>query len=1318
MNGGAINAMVRRQSVAALLCGVWIAAVAGCATAPEVELTPPFAFDETSPATGALAQWIDGGEPDLDAPVEAQELFVAGEILYWEGDLEGAYEYYVAMLRDHSGHALNRYAADRLRRMRHDVIDFSARITSDLDGVSFDDEGVLTRVELARILYDASRDLWRRSESEEPFEFRHAGAIRQWRATPVLSPWRLTDFDEPMSPESEARLASSYLSPQVAADDAANREATKVVSTQRLRGGLGLGRTGVYYLESQLTVEGDEAREVTVSGRFPGAARVWIGDAEVLDRSERAYESGRKLRQVVLEPGDHRVLVKLAYQPGARNWFELLFVPVSGPVVGDAGMRAGPTVEEPDAEVMVGEKTWEALELEPVRADGTDVAKLSSPTLYAAVISAYSSGDTAGFLDAHGELMERHPEFVAGHLLGSYHVRTRWDVPSQMRNSQALSRLRRAQELAPDNLHMLVQLERMLRDQGGEREHRRVLERARELALGDGVSVGEGASVATATSEEQRGASGGTKWEGPSVVRQSRPLVAWARHLERQGWSQQAEQAWDEVLELNSGHCIAARRLYGLYRSRQYFPPLEEVSDRWSSCPGLVDRWVRDHPDRLEQRREYARIQAQRYPYDATRQRIYAGVLRGLGEIDEAVRVLEEATERMPKQTQLWRALVELAMSDDDVSRARQVLAAATDAHGRSAEWELKKARLEDAFPLQGLMRDGKEAALDEVRRTATHDEMDEEKLAQRDRAMGLDDAYYVVDFAGREYFDDGSSWILTHQVVRVMTRGAIDRFAELSVPSGAYLLLARTIKEDGEVRMPEGVSGDSTLSMPGLAEGDMVELAYLQFRHPRRVASQISGNRFYFQMPSVSSRHSEYVVVGTEGVDFETANGAPEPEVFEWNGKQAARFVVHDSRHPRSEPRRVNRQEYLPWVREVRPGVKEPVLDMERRSHREALRGSARPSAMVDEKAESWLGRELDAGEVTDDEVRRLYYGVAQWFRRISPRSFRTDAAHAVEERRGSPIALLHLLFSQLGVEHDVYLARTDEEPPMEQAVGEIFRYSRALMRIEMPESGQVEWVQLQRRDAMFGALDPKVDGQKAVCVTCDEFRREKVSMDADKRPRRHIELEAELDEKGNLRGKLTYDFQGMRAVRVRSALRSRSDEEDRQSYFEQVLTDQISGADLEEVDVVGEKTPGEVLRFEMEFVRTGFARASGDRLVIDRPVFQEAMQRLYTRPPTRQTPMFVGYEREQSYAMRLVLPDGYDAELRAVDIDPETGATQYGDFQRRSWVDDGVLRLETSIRLPRQRITAGDYDEFRDWTRAVEESADLWLALRGASR
>lgn len=1273
----------------------------GCAT----KSTGPDRIDfGSSSQTRGLDAWLGGDSryvvTSIDEISRGEEAFLLGEARFLEGDLESAFEAYLYQIQRFEGHGLNRYALMRLYELRHDVIDFSNRVAEGLQGVRYETEGTLSRYALARLAHFVSYERWLDGESDEPFSFQHGGAFTQFRATPRLSPWRLLDFDQSFEPEEREQLSVRYKSPTQASGQPANWSMTRTVVHERPAQRLELGLAGIYYLETYLHVEGNRTRTFTLGGQFSGATRIWLNGEQVLEHREEDYESGRYLREIELGPGSHRLLLKVAHDPGSRDWFELFAVPKDGPVFGNQGLSTSFEKEKNSGRARITGEQKSSDFFEPLWPEKESMADLNSATLYVAALSAYASGSTAQFEALLEPLMERHPEAIPLYVLASRQVQTRQEVPLELRDAMAMTLLRRAEELAPENLFILVELERRLRDTGGDRELRELMDRARASTL----------EVGHLAAGQQNGQA--------RQVRQIRPLVTWARHLERKGWTEDAEEAWRHVLGVDPKNCLAANQLFGLYRNRNYQPSLEQITPEFQRCQRLRENYISTDPRRVDEVLQEARRQANRFPFDGEKQRAFAEALRSQGNLEEALNVVNSGLERRPDSWALWEAKLELHLGMNDRDGARQTLQEAARQNVRTAALDWRLARLEDRIPLVDLMHDGHRLAMAEVRRSGTQERLEGEEAeviqASEESAIALDDAYFVLDFRGSQFFEDGATWTLTHQVVRVMTRGAISRYAEISIPNNAQLLLARTIKEDGEVRVPEEVPGKETLSMPGLAEGDMVEIAYLQFHRPREIAAHYEGPTFFFQRSTISSRQSELVVVNPGDLRFESENGAPEPESFEVGGEPALRFLARDVRHPRSEPRTVGSLEFLPWVRPYRDGLDMHALDAERRYQSNSLLESAKYSSTLDREVRSWLGRTTE-GPVQDQEVKALFYAVAGLFANPSAGSFQFDASYAVQLRRGSPIVVLHSILNHLGVENQVYLGRSDENPPLRLALSEIRRFESPLLKVRLPQSGEVYWLEMNRMDAMFGAVEASLVGQPALCVSCEDYNEETVTVPEELRPYRNVELRGALDESGTLQGQLNYHFKGTRAVVVRSALRSRPDEEDRRQYLERILTSEIEGAELESFVIHGAEDRWNPLELEITFRRPGFARRSGDQMVIDRVLFEEALERIYATTASRELPLFVGYEREQSYSLHLQLPEGAGQSLRdglprlrARDLEVEN---DFGSFSRRTWLDDRTLRIETAVQLPRQRIRPELYQDFRQWCRAVEESAALEL-------
>lgn len=1311
----------KMQRLAALaLVGLLALVLSACrTTAGEVDR---FEFPTNSDAHQRLEAWFAGeasvGLEDLDLHTP-HERFVAAEVAYWKGDVELSYELLAPMLRAYPGHPLNRFVAARLYDLQTEVVDFHRRARVDLEGIKYEGELPLTRLYLSMLGHDVRHEEWRRSDARTPFDAGVVGFSSEWMLSPMMSPWRLLDFETSFGIEDEPHMGAAYISPQVAIEDPANERPTRPHHATGTSVSPGLSPAGIYYLETFLHLEEDRA--FWVYGNFAPATLLWIGGEEVFRREEKDYSIGKRFRRVELGAGTHRILVKIANQPRYRDWFDLRFIDDgAGPLI-DAPLEFSRTplsTTKPAGSVRLGRIAFEPSELEALLTKPNEVSRASSAALYLSAVVAYQNGQPEYFEPAWEELMERHQGFAAGYALKSAQIQTLWDVPSELRDSAALSLLRAAHLHDAESLHVILRLAGWLKDRGNEREVRQLLESARTLALRPG---------ATLSLENEAEFGGEVHPLGPRTkLRNGGAFADWASYLGSKGWREPSEKAWRELLAVAPTHCQGASNLQTLYYGRQYFPDLSEITPAFEACPELAHRYDNEHPDRAEARLDLVRREAERYPYSPQRQLRLVRALVSAGAVDEARAVVDETLGRVPDSLPMWNELANIELRVSGREQAAEVLRHALNEHGNNG-WALWRiATLDGQIPLLGIMPDGHAAAMAEVRRAGIEapeeaeetslDEVPEEGQAEDGQAAGLmrtgDEAYYVVDFAARQYFPDGSHLTVTHTVVRVMTKGAIDRFGETSVPSNARLLLARTIKQDGTVLVPEEVAGKSTLSMPTLAEGDLVEIAYLQYGGRSEVASHIEDLRFFFRMNDISTRHSEYIVLGAPGIEFMRMNDAPALEPYTFEGIEGARFVARDNPRPRQEPYGVSTFEHLPWVQGFRSGISLETFEAERRYVADTVLDSLRMSSHIEAQIAEWLGEERQGNKPVDQDVHKLFYGVSQWFSNPSLTAFGTEASHALLGRRGSSLVVLKTALDHIDVEAELYLVKSAQQIPEVYPVGEFGKYRRALLRVTLPESGEVVWLEPSGPDASFGVYSSDLFGQSATCVSCVEGKMEVVpALDP---ARRHVLVEGRLTDEGNLLGTATYTFTGSRAVAVRGALRARSDDTNRQKYFEAVLADLFAGANLVGYDIEDEGHPERPLMFRLEFERPNFARAtSGTTMQVETNLFREGIATVYTPLSTRTLPLFVGYERAQSYALRIELPSSREVSLRSRAGTWEL-ASEFGQYSRTVNLEGNTLRVESAIALPMQRVAVDDYAAFQQWAHGVEQSGVLFFQMR----
>ena len=1269
---------------------VWIALsilLAGSACAGAQKKGSTFGIAPTTPEGAALQTWFAGDEAEATeriakAKATPEALFVRGEIAHGSGDVERGFEAWVALLTEYPTHPLTRVAASRLHAARDQVVDFETRMQPVLAALDYGSMPPLTLANLSLLQQSVAFRLWQRSDAATPFEADRYGFPAKWLATPVFSPWRLRDFDVAFAPEKQPALASTYLSPHTAVDTAVNYADVEPYWTQGITLYPPFGSSGLHYLETFATVAGDAPRDYWVFANFVGGAKLFVDGELVIERRETDYDTGKRLRKVRLSPGTHRILVKLAYQASYRDWFDLSFLPVDGPLddskltfaYGCLPDRAlpgchdgGPTA---GASVALTGKLVRPSDVEQIFVDPTDVARASDAALWVTMVASHFDSQDPWFRAASLELEKRHPEFAAGHAMWAEQVQTLWQVPSRLRDARSLQALRAAHELDPTSTRYAGALGLALARQGESRETRELLEGALAAAH-DG-----------------------------SRLRSIEPLVWWADYLGNEGWKDDAEVAWRAVLVADPANCGAARELQQLLYARSQYDAPAKITDRHATCPSLHEAWVALQDENHEARLALARRDAQRYPLNASHQQKYVQLLRQSGSAEEAAKVLAQALAAMPDAAVLWAERADQLYGQGKEKEAIALLEAYRATHDNSAWLTWRLATMRGDVPLADLMVDGRERALEVVREGM-------------DRSLSNDEAYYAIDFAARRFFPDGTKITLTHTLVRVMTKGAIDRYAEQNIPGNARVLRIRTIKQDGTVLVPSQTPGKSTLSMPGLAEGDFVELAYIDWDRAEDPPAHVEGMRFFFRMENISTLHSEYVVIGMTD-EFMRVNDAPVPQKFDYHGERALRFLATNNPRPRSEPQTVSIEEYLPWIQMYRQGQTISDIESFRRDVGEAILDSSKTADAFDDfLAQSTAGEGPQKG--SREWLERLFYRVASHIPDPSggAGSFGTDVNHAILSKEGSSMLVLKAVLDHVGVENDVYLVKSKLHVPEVYPVNEHVKYGSTLLRVVVPKSGDVVWLAPDGPDAMFNAVDTDLLGQPAICATCEESRTTKVPTDGVETAAQSIAATGKLDADGTLRGTMTLQLEGPSAASVRSTLRSRPDETSRAKLADAIVSSEFAGATATAYRFEAEQSPSQPLRLVVDFELPNFAREAGPGVSrVETRIFAQPLASGYAPLPQRTTPLRVG-SWEKSARLVIDIEGWKRAELASSAGDRRLDSA-FGQYHRKTALSENQLVIESSIHVPIQRVATSDYPMFQKWALAVEQSSSLLLQLR----
>ncbi len=1291
----------RGQQWALISIAAFIALGSGCTGKQKsgqdelrAKLAAQYQWPQDKTKEAAFETWAGGDEEGAvqvsnqsnvqESSVEA--LFFHAEVDYWSGDVERSFDRHLELIARMPESPLTWLSAARINDLADDVIDFDSRLTQSLGQLKFHQVHPLTAAYLSMAGQTAAYNNWNRTRSAQPFETQQIGLPLRWMYSPLLSMFRLSDFDTPMKPEQEQALSSAYISPLTAEDVSINLKQSYPSISSNTTIAPDLGSSGIYYLETFATVTADAPQVYWLYGNFASAARVWVDGEVVLERQEGDYSPGQRWRRIKLSPGTHRVLVKLAHEENYRDWFDLSFLNRDGSILGGSALTFSEVPPSTDYKASKdGVEVLSALytqdQLDPFLLHKDDVSNASGTELYLAASAALYDRQNTSFELAYNELLARYPNFAALHGLKSRQVKTLWEVPSTMRESTSIQSLRKAYKEDPTSVMFSMELGNWLKKKETSKEVKTLLKYGHDAAVVESK-------------------------DGQRRLRNVRALNAWGSYLEGEGWDELAEAAYKDAIAVAPSNCGAAIALQSLMYAREAVVEPAKITPSHEQCPTLHETWVKKR-GKLAEDEAFALTErsASRYPYSSNSQIAYARELVARGKKEKATQVLMDTFERMPWSTNLLEERIDMALAQEGEEAALKLLDTYKDEYTNSSWIVWKRADITSELPLMDLLEDAKKVAVEIAKKEPVGGE------GTAVNSVG-DEAFYAIDFAANKYFKDGSSIQLTHTLKRVMTKNAIDAYGEVSIPKGARLIHARTIKQDGSVQTPKRVSGKSTLSMPGLAPGDFVELAYLTYESSfLKSRTHREGTRFYFKMTGISSMRSEYVVINPSG-EFLRINDAPNMESFSYQGQNAVRFLKTNSPRPRDEPRTLPQDEFLPWIQNVNEGTIQPSPESSRLFVRETLLDHIRLSDESEHILKD-LTKSVQA-ESEDERVKQIFYKVTDYFVDSST-SLKKELAHSVLEKEGNPMLALKAIYDRLGIENQVYLIRSKYASPVFHPMFEFQQYSHAALRVVMPDSGKVVWLTSFAKDAMFDQMSPAFTGEPAVCVSCEEAAFDTVPTEGFSERKVTHRLDTTLDANGTLKGKAVFTMNGDFAMTLRDLFRKRQETRQRDLIMDSIMNAVIPGSVVKQYDIRALADRDVPVEIVIDFEREQFARrdASGKALLIEVALFRSGVEQAYATLPDRVTPMMVGNPVNSDQELVIKLPSGMKAQVRSQSGE-WTHDSEFGTLNRKTVLDGDTLTLGSRLSLDIQRVQVKQYDAFQKWASDVAKSEVVLVTLK----
>ena len=552
---------------------------------------------------------------------------------------------------------------------------------------------------------------------------------------------------------------------------------------------------------------------------------------------------------------------------------------------------------------------------------------------------------------------------------------------------------------------------------------------------------------------------------------------------------------------------------------------------------------------------------------------------------------------------------------------------------------------------------------------------------------------------------DSAGAWVYQHTVTQVLNKRGIARLGEVELPRAVDLLDLRTIKANGTLVEADLGENKNAVSMPSLAEGDAIDLAYLQHISSEVLAVSPEILDFAFassqsltrsarltlirdhtpepllwHSPEVRCIHSE----PTDDISTTTweATNVPaiqdEPAAPQYERRPRLLWLAMDRDQPTDIGEKI--RDALIGATKVTLPIREVAAELQSSSETSVSAAYRYVMTNIEDETENWREANITSGD------------------------------EALQQGEGSRAATLIALLSAIGYEADLALAsERGKHDPSDSCPG-IRCYTHPLVRVIVPDSGQV-LLDPKIDGVGAGAISPEVEGEQALLISRSHVPAKQsfvVPRSTDQRSEATADLQ--LDDSGELSGNIRIRFGSFRGAQMRQMLRGIS-AKDRVDLFRQIADRILPMANEVSATVTHEEDPEQSLELDLRIRAPKFGRWNGSELQFEQMVPALGLSRTYATLPERQQPVLLETPLVETSEFRIHMPNGLEAVRMPTAVNMKS---EFGEYHSEFKIEGAMLKIIRSFRIPSQVVGPTSYREFCDFALHIDSAEKELIQLR----
>lgn len=752
-------------------------------------------------------------------------------------------------------------------------------------------------------------------------------------------------------------------------------------------------------------------------------------------------------------------------------------------------------------------------------------------------------------------------------------------------------------------------------------------------------------------------------------------FVQLAQELEAVDFISEAKDVLLKAEEIFPGNSMVEEEIFNFYKNRGDFEKSLQYLDKISKRRNVYSEYEKYYSEKGEYGKaiDYLLKEKEVYgDFDFFFEKNLVYHLLKLGKYEEALKTTQILLEANPNSEQFQVLKAKILFRLEKKEEALEIFEKIKEKSPKYFDYDYAKWLMTGKLPFE------------------------EERISYQEAMKNYDgkadgaSSSYVLDHQISLIQKDGSTIERYHGIVKIHDKDGVEREGEVQFPAD-YLVLLRTIKQDGRIIEPEYVSSKRTIGMTGLEVGDIIEYEYFNLSPPNNIkkGSYYTPYVFLFQDIEKPFFHTSWTVKYPKDfkMDFYEQNLPDKPKVYENDGLLIRKYDYNAMPRIAYEPSAPFKNYYLPLV-DITGNI---TWDDYYNYLKNQFVGSFAVGVEIEKKAKA-LTEGLRSEE---DKVNAIVNFV---FDEIEGEGERwSDPTETLLSGQGNRLQLALALLKSAKIDFEFVVAETNSLKYDNNPLPTQGRFTVPLIKIN---SKNPYFIYLEDAYRNVRILPSYLQGSRYISLKEDKFVAKKLPEDYSPYLNCLQKEKRVIDRDGNLKVNLNQILDPDQSSDLRSILK-RVEKDRWKEVLQMAFSKQFGNAEIGDYEFQNIDDIQKNLGLSTEIYVSSFGTKTDKGLRIDNIYERVELSKFLAQLTKRELPLSVSQPIILNQEFQIVLPSG---KISSFEKKKKKIESKFGKYFLEVKPKKGEIFIKRFLYIYEQEVTKEEYPQFANFLKEID--------------